>query len=300
MTMPTVVPCPTVERLQRFALGAMPAEEGEQLAGHLESCPRCLKTLQQLRGEDDLLVALRQPGSLPAEATGEKVDALIDRVRRLRAWGPDSGTGINQPDTKPPSQVVAAEAMTEGPTLAPEGESAAVPRDLLACLAPPQGPGEIGRLGDYRVLSVLGQGGMGLVLRAEDPSLRRPVALKVMRSALAANRAARERFLREARAAAALRHEHVITIYHVGQDRDVPFLALEFLPGQSLENRLATGPLATAEVLRIGREIAEGLAAAHEQGLIHRDIKPANIWLESRQPQTGNNEADDTVSAQLL
>jgi serine/threonine protein kinase len=123
---------------------------------------------------------------------------------------------------------------------------------------------------------------MGVVFQAEDPHLKRLVALKVMRPSLAASAEFHRRFLREARLAASIDHEHVVTIYQVGEDRGVPFLAMQMLQGETLESRLkrAGGRLPLAEVLRIGREIAEGLAAAHAGGLIHRDIKPANVWLE--------------------
>jgi WD40 repeat protein len=132
-----------------------------------------------------------------------------------------------------------------------------------------------------------GVGGMGLVFQAEDVRLKRLVALKVMRFALADHPTARERFLREAQAAAAVRHDHVVTIYQVGEERGVPFLAMEFLEGESLDDRLQReGRLPVAEIVRIGREIAQGLAAAHQRGLIHRDIKPSNIWLEERGNQT--------------
>ncbi len=151
-----------------------------------------------------------------------------------------------------------------------------------AILSAATGPDELGWMAHYRVLKVLGQGGMGMVFQAEDTQLQRVVALKVILPEFAANPAARERFLREARAGAALKNDHIVTIYQVGLDRDVPFLAMEFLQGQSLETRLESGEaLPIREVLRIGREVAAGLAAAHEQGLIHRDIKPANIWLEA-------------------
>jgi serine/threonine protein kinase len=125
---------------------------------------------------------------------------------------------------------------------------------------------------------------MGVVFEAEDPHLKRPVALKVMRPSLAANAEFHRRFLREARLAAAIEHEHIVTVYQVGEDRGVPFLAMQLLRGKTLEDRLerAGGRLALPEVLRVGREIAEGLAAAHARGLVHRDIKPANVWLEER------------------
>src|SRR5206468_2632183 len=154
--------------------------------------------------------------------------------------------------------------------------------DLYDFLAPPQSADELGRLGPYRILKVLGAGGMGVVYQAEDAGLQRLVALKAMLPALAASGSAKARFLREARAAAAIEHDHIVHIYQVGEDRGVPFLAMQFLQGQPLDERLRQGELPLGEVLRIGRETAEGLQAAHERGLIHRDIKPANLWLERR------------------
>ncbi len=152
----------------------------------------------------------------------------------------------------------------------------------LSFLSPPLHKGELGRLGAYRILEVLGQGGMGLVFRAEDPHLQRAVAVKVMRPQVAANPQSADRFLREARAAAAVKHDQIVTIYQVGQDRGVPFMALEYLKGEPLDRRLKKlGRLLPYEVMRIGHQIALGLVAAHEAGLIHRDIKPANIWLEA-------------------
>jgi serine/threonine protein kinase len=123
---------------------------------------------------------------------------------------------------------------------------------------------------------------MGVVFHAEDTQLERPVALKVMRPAVASVPANRARFLHEARATALIEHDHIVTIYQVGEENGVPFLAMKLLRGQSLEDRLREegGWLQLSEVLRIGREVAEGLAAAHAKNLIHRDIKPANIWLE--------------------
>jgi serine/threonine protein kinase len=148
-------------------------------------------------------------------------------------------------------------------------------------LAAPVLPDEIGRLGPYRVLARIGVGGMGLVFRAEDPTLRRLVALKVMLPQFTADPMARARFLREARAAAAVEHDHIVPIFQVGEDRGVPYLAMPLLKGESLAARLkATGPLPLFHAVRIAREVAEGLAAAHAVGLIHRDVKPSNIWLE--------------------
>jgi len=153
-----------------------------------------------------------------------------------------------------------------------------------AMLSPGQGIDELGRLGPYRVLQILGKGGMGMVFRAEDALLKRPVALKVMLPAIAANSSARQRFIREAQLAAAVRHQHVVTIHQVGEDNGVPFLAMEFLEGEPLDVCLRKlGRLPVAEAVRIAWQTAEGLAAAHALGLIHRDIKPANIWLERKE-----------------
>jgi serine/threonine protein kinase len=126
---------------------------------------------------------------------------------------------------------------------------------------------------------VLGKGGMGVVFRAEDPLLKRQVALKAMLPGVVAVPSNRQRFLREAQAAAALHHDHVIDIYQVGEDRNVPFLAMPLLQGESLDDRLKReGRLSIADTLRIGREIAEGLAAAHGRGLTRRC--QGILWVE--------------------
>ncbi|HKI34305.1 MAG TPA: serine/threonine-protein kinase [Gemmataceae bacterium] len=131
------------------------------------------------------------------------------------------------------------------------------------------------------MLRMIGAGGMGVVFQAEDPQLGRLVALKVMRPGLASDAVVRKRFLREARAMAAIKHDHVLTVYQVGEERGIPFFAAGLLEGESLEDRpRREGHQPAAEVLRVGREMAEGLAAAHERGLVHRDVKPANVWLE--------------------
>src|SRR5207249_4382575 len=116
---------------------------------------------------------------------------------------------------------------------------------------------------------ILGAGGMGVVLLAEDTRLGRQVALKVMHPNLAANEAARHRFLREARAMAAVEHDHIVGIYDVGEDRGLPYLAMPYLPGESLEDRVGReGRLPPRVVVRIGRGIAAALAAAHACGLV--------------------------------
>ena len=122
---------------------------------------------------------------------------------------------------------------------------------------------------------------MGVVLKASDQSLDRTVAIKVLAPHLASSGAARKRFAREAKAAAAVLHPNVIAIHSVSNDEALPYLVMPYVRGTSLQKRLdRDGPLSLQEILRIGAQIAAGLAAAHAQGLVHRDIKPANILLE--------------------
>jgi len=148
-------------------------------------------------------------------------------------------------------------------------------------LLPPVQPDEIGRLGNYRVLRLIGQGGMGFVFQAEDLALCRPVALKVLNPDLDRSVCGWARFLREARAMASIKHESLVTVYQVGQEGDVVYLAMELLQGESLEDWLARvdQPKPVA-ILRVAQEIAGGLVAIHRHGLLHRDIKPANLWME--------------------
>ena len=149
-------------------------------------------------------------------------------------------------------------------------------------LRPAQQVDELGRLAGFRILDILGQGGMGLVFRAEEVNLRRQVALKIIHPGNAQDASAQARFLREARAAAALHHDHIVPIFQVGEDAGVLFLAMPLLRGCSLEEWLRRPGLAPwPQVFRLGREVLSGLGAAHAAGLVHRDIKPGNLWLEA-------------------
>ncbi|MBC8116556.1 MAG: protein kinase, partial [Candidatus Saccharimonas sp.] len=151
----------------------------------------------------------------------------------------------------------------------------------LGYLQPSSKPGSIGRLGHYEIHEVLGRGAFGTVLKAFDEKLHRVVAIKVLAPEIAATSPARKRFLREAQASAAIRHEHVVSIYAV-EESPIPYLVMEYIPGLTLQQRLdERGPLDVPTVLKLGRQIAEGLAGAHAQDLIHRDIKPGNILLET-------------------
>ncbi len=152
----------------------------------------------------------------------------------------------------------------------------------LSFLRATDNPGLLGLLGRYEVQEEIGRGGMGIVLKALDPDLKRVVAIKVLSPWLASSATARRRFVREGQAAAAVCHDHVITVHGVHESEGLPYLVMQYVAGESLQARLdRSGPPAVDEVVRIGMQTAAGLAAAHAQGLIHRDIKPANLLLEN-------------------
>lgn len=247
--------CPPRDRLVDFLLGHLPDAELALLERHLSACDVCGNTLQALNAEDTLVALARSARVESPE--DEMVEGLIERMRELHS-GADVSCGV------------------PGPV---RDERAEGIRNLFR---PPEGPDELGRLASYRVLGHLGTGGMGVVFGVEDERLKRAVALKVLRPSLGAG--AKERFLQEARAAAAIDHENVVTIYEVGEDNGLAFLAMQRLDGETLESLIKReGKLSAEECLRIGRQIALGLQAAHAENLIHRDVKPANIWVEAAQ-----------------
>jgi hypothetical protein len=241
--------CPQVRELQQLLRGEMAPEASDRCLAHVEQCPSCADSVEGLLDADPLVAAVRGRPTEVAPLGGP----VIDLIRRLTALA--------------------------GFTPAPDVPGAAED-DPAAILAPAQAPDEIGRLGGYRVLKTLGAGGMGVVYLAEDTALRRQVALKVLRPGLARRPSDRKRFLREARAAAAVEHDYIVPVYQVGEERGVPYLTMPVLKGTSLEQRLRErGALPVADVLRLGGQIALGLSAAHRCGLVHRDVKPGNIWV---------------------
>jgi serine/threonine protein kinase len=138
-------------------------------------------------------------------------------------------------------------------------------------------------VGHYRIAAKLGAGGMGEVFLAEDTRLQRNAAIKFLPADMAADAERRQRFLNEARAASALNHPHVCVVYDVGETEDGwPFIAMEFVEGQSLDALVKQGPLEISKIVEIAMQVADALDAAHNQRIVHRDIKPANISLNER------------------
>lgn len=240
--------CPGPNQLFQFATGLVPEEEAGQIEAHLLSCDSCIQSMATLTAADPLESVLSRTG--PRES-GEDCERLIASIQaRLCSNHPDPLSTFPSPEL------------------------------LREMLEEPDREGDLGRLGDYRIVRVVGAGGMGVVLEAEDPVLQRTVAIKVMQPKLARQADARERFRREAILTAAFEHEHVVTIYQVAETRELPWFVMEWLQGESLGARLRRqGHFTPAESLEIARQVAVGLAAAHARGLLHRDIKPDNIWL---------------------
>ncbi len=241
--------CPDRERLRELLDGALPDEEQTTLTRHLDDCTACQQELEGLAAAGSWV----GPGPWLRPAAPDTEAALSQAMAELRGEAGALTLGEGPEDTE-----------DEG----------------LGFLRPPSQPGALGRFGHYEVLAVVGRGGMGVVLKAFDPGLGRLVAIKVLAPQWATSAAARRRFARESKAAAAVSHPNVVAIHAVDSAEGLPYLVMEYVPGQSLQQRLDAGPLPLEEAMRVARETALGLAAAHEKGLVHRDIKPANILLE--------------------
>ncbi|MBL8817844.1 MAG: protein kinase [Planctomyces sp.] len=284
MNQPELTVCPDRAQLQQLLSGQTSDSEFSKLEAHLLQCDRCSREADALIPSAEVTAMLtRAETQIFRTREVELVERLIRKVRTLRTPPPAviDKTLIGSGDAgNDPAEVVSLNNSS------PETKSKPVPTvefdsNAVSFLRPAEQTDEIGRLGGYRILQVLGSGGMGVVYRAEDPSLKRLVALKVMKPVIAANREAKARFMKEAEATAAIEHDNIVTIYQVGEDNGVPFIAMQFLKGESLQARLdRCGRLEDTEVARIAKEIANGLHAAHVRGLIHRDIKPDNIWLQ--------------------
>ncbi len=260
----TITECPPVAELEKLLHGRCSEARNAALCEHVGTCPACQRRLDELAGsaapltDTHLAEYLRDCAKPPKDSAYWR--ALASAEAELR-------------------QTVLIDTNGKAPTPAfPEAEL------KLDFLQPADKPDRLGKLAQFEILRVLGRGGMGVVLHAYDPALDRDVAIKVIDPHLAHNEVARQRFCREARAAAAVTHDNLVAVYQVNEDEPsgLPYLVMQFVNGESLEQRLKrVGQLSVPEVARLGMQAAAGLAAAHAGGLIHRDIKPANILLEA-------------------
>jgi serine/threonine protein kinase len=245
--MSSLVPMPDERTLREFLLGKLSPEHAEQVEAWLSADPSAAEALQRLVADDALTRALADASVVEA-IPGPTVEWVLRSVLQ------ELGSG-DTPEAAHPTPVVSGKS-------------------------PPAAPLWPAKCGAYRVVREIGRGGMDVVVEAADEDLQRRVAIKVMAPEPAQHPDAKARFLREARAAAAIDHENVVPIHHVGEEGGVPFIVMPLLRGESLEARLRReNRVPAADVIRLGREVAAGLAAAHGRGLVHRDIKPANIWL---------------------
>jgi len=216
--------------------------EEEALSEHLTECLACQRELQRLAGRPATWARVGTTLKAACES-GNAERSAVDLVRVAEA---DSAIDF-----------------------------------AVECLDPSASPEYLGRLGDIEIQAVIGQGGMGVVLKGYQPELKRLVAVKVLAPQLAVSAAARRRFAREAQATAAILHPNVMPILTVDSGGKLPFIVMPYVACESLQQRLdRIGSLELIDILRIGMQTASGLAAAHAQGLVHRDVKPANILLE--------------------
>ena len=271
--------CPDSEMLTEFLLGKLPDAQLESYEYHLSTCPPCTETIRSLNVQDTF-----------NDLAKEGFEPIGDW--EIGDWEND-GLGIDDSNDPDDQAAVAklAERMKElggqafldsqhhfrtDDSNATQARAAEVSR----LLQPPDSENEIGRLAHYRIERLLGAGSTGVVYLATDENLNRLVALKILRPSLGSS--ARDRFVTEAQATAAIEAPNVVSIYHVGTEGELAYIAMQWTPGETLEQRLKReGLLPVDQVRMIGQQISFGLSVAHKKGLIHRDIKPANIWLET-------------------
>lgn len=247
---------------------------------HLEQCAICQKRLAELSGESQWFAGLSDEIMQVNRQVNEQAwDGNVEQL--TKEWEQDESRPLPAGSVWSSGHITVTIHPGEGHDTDAEGSESDVRAISTDFLQPALHPELLGRLGRYDIEQTIGAGGFGIVFKAYDSELRRVVAVKALSPHLMSSGAARKRFAREAQAAAAIMHEHVVPIYDVVSQPDACYLVMQYVAGLSLQERVDRhGPLTIAEVLRIGAQIAAGLHAAHQQGLVHRDVKPANILLE--------------------
>lgn len=249
--------CLSISELQSLISGSGDDKKLVQMTDHVGACVQCQKSLESVAsGEFEIESLVSQ-------------DEQFDPRKESAYWKVVQNVQAEAKTTHSPD--VTADSW---PSIAPPS---------LTFLQPSDDPAYLGRLDHFEIARIIGRGGMGLVLEAFDTHLQRQVAIKVLNPEYAKNEIARQRFCREARAAAAISHEHVVSMYQVGKEteRQLAYLVMQLIDGETLEKRLSSGvPFSGSETARVGMQIASGLAAAHARGMVHRDIKPANVLIE--------------------
>lgn len=266
--MPVLPSCPSQLQLQAFALGRLDDASSAELELHTASCSDCQRLLTTLAADDTFVQAMRiqnaaGSGTPDPNAPDDLVRLLVPHFRHIANHFEDTATVLGP-------QAESETSMESGYDRGPLAET--IETQLSHC-------------GSYEIRGVLGSGGMGTVLQAFDPLLKRSVAIKVVNARLLAERDMADRLIREAQAAAAVEHDNIVTVYEVDTHDGSPYIVMPLLRGMTLKQRLegTEGALPVPEIVRIARETVSGLAAAHTCGLIHCDIKPANLWLEAPQ-----------------
>ena len=242
--MPTQVSSCDHSKLQQLLAGQLSADEQSLVESHLDVCASCCETLESLAADS--------------------------------SWWQDA-SNLLQPEDRH-DELSSSALIPSSPLSSVESTVGDIPLDFLEAS---DSPAMLGSLGGYDIIEPIGCGGMGVVLKGYDRELNRFVAVKVLAPHYATSAAARKRFAREAQAAAAVVHPHVLAIHSVDASGRLPYLVMPLVTGESLQQRIErVGSLSLEEILRIGSQAARGLQAAHDQGLVHRDIKPGNILLE--------------------
>jgi serine/threonine protein kinase/tetratricopeptide (TPR) repeat protein len=269
--------CLSRPELEQFVLGRLDDARAVDCEEHVATCAACCQELSTITSSDAILREFQGAAAATAGLpTGPVVEELLRRVRRF---------GVGQDGDE--SRVAQADLSTHNVGGAAPG---------ITGLTPTQEPGEIGWMGPYRVIRVLGQGGMGIVYEAQDSRLKRRVAIKAIREVRLLDAHFHTRFEREAESLARLRHPNIVQIFEAGVLAGRPYLALEYVDGTNLAELLSGRPQEVRATAQFVRTLAAAIHYAHEQGVVHRDIKPSNILVEAAgrtvRPEPGAPHSD--------